>query len=218
MPFSLTRSKPVPAPKPANRNSSCSSQTPQLTTQPQPLRPSMTPPNPPHSHTTRSTRQSSAKASLMSVLSSGVNANHQEKNREDSGDSDGSGSGIYPGIASSSASFVSTSTSSTNLLTPPLLDSPPLTSNNTLPKFDQLHIPSSSHTLPDNLLAILEKPLLMGHGVNGGYGFSSSAAGNTGGLGGGNITSVVGTGKSGNRHSEFGWDTNQNWRYTSQVR
>lgn len=64
----------------------------------------------------------------------------------------------------------------------------------------------SSH-LPDDLSPILNKPLMLGHGPDGGYGFPNGQS----------ATGPWGTSKSGNRHSEFGWDTNQNWRYTSQV-
>lgn len=66
-----------------------------------------------------------------------------------------------------------------------------------------------SSVLPEDLSAILEKPLMLGHGPKGGYGFPNTAGSANGG--------PWGTNKSGNRHSEFGWDPNQNWRYTSQV-
>jgi len=66
-----------------------------------------------------------------------------------------------------------------------------------------------SSVLPDDLSPILEKPLMLGHGPKGGYGFPNTAGSANGG--------PWGTNKSGNRHSEFGWDPNQNWRYTSQV-
>jgi hypothetical protein len=67
-----------------------------------------------------------------------------------------------------------------------------------------------SSVLPDDLSPILEKPLMLGHGPKGGYGFPNTAGSVNGG-------GPWGTNKSGNRHSEFGWDPNQNWRYTSQV-
>ncbi|KAG7544385.1 hypothetical protein FFLO_03264 [Filobasidium floriforme] len=50
---------------------------------------------------------------------------------------------------------------------------------------------------------------MLGHGPKGGYGFPNTAGSANGG--------PWGTNKSGNRHSEFGWDPNQNWRYTSQY-
>jgi hypothetical protein len=68
--------------------------------------------------------------------------------------------------------------------------------------FDSLSIPSSP--LSGDLRAILEHPL------------PNATVG-----GGGTTTTTTGTlmnGKSGAKHSEFGWCNNANWRWTSQVR
>lgn len=139
-------------------------------------------------------------------------------------------------LLASNVSFVTTSTASTTkILTPTGNDTPlpypyltpkqqqsqlsysyhnqsdPIDRQTTLlqSKFDGLGIPASSHhtKLPEELSQILDKPLMLGYGPGGGYGFPSGSA----------VNGVWGTNKSGNRHSEFGWDSNQNWRYTSQY-
>jgi len=86
------------------------------------------------------------------------------------------------------------------------------------PHYTHYNTPTQiSSVLPDNLLPILEKPLMLGHGAKGGYGFPNTSVG--GGKTGQaqQLREPWAVGKSGNRHSEFGWDGNQNWRYTSQV-
>ncbi len=180
----------------------------------------------------------SAKTSLMNVLSSRSHHQQQQQQQQqqqgggfddgsDKQDTSSSGT-LSPGsfFASSSSSIASSNNNNNNIHTPNEIEPFNFTLSadprQAYSRFNSIDIPPTD--LSGDLSAILERPLYFGPNgrvLTGQLHLYQSKA--MGEMTGSSHLGVVGStgsqsvGKSGARHSEFGNDTNQNWRHTSQV-